>query len=303
MARTQTLRAAGCVIAGMALMGFIDNFVKVIAQDIGLWQFHLSRSIFVLVLLVPIALWRGWAVWPKRVWAVLLRSFCVATSMMLYFGALAALPIAQVGAGLFTAPIFVLVLSALVFKTPIGKWRILAVALGFGGVLLLLRPNAEAFSWISIIPVLAGMFYAFGALCTRSFCEGEGTTALLSGFFLVLGLWGAGGVIALWASTATPATHGFFQTGWQPWTTSAAFWTLMQGVISVLAIGLITRAYQIAEASHVAVFEYVFLISAGGWAFILWGEAPDAAGILGIALIVAAGLVIILRSRSEGVQA
>ena len=62
------------------------------------------------------------------------------------FGAVAVLPIAQVGAGLFTAPIFVLIFSALFFGLPIGKWRIIAVGLGFAGVLLLLRPDAGAFS-------------------------------------------------------------------------------------------------------------------------------------------------------------
>ncbi len=301
MAASRTTQAALFAVTGMALMGFIDNFVRVVAQDIGLWQFHFARSCFVLALLVPLALVLGWQVRPVRVGAVAVRSFFIATAMVLYFGALAVLPIAQVGAGLFTAPIFVLVFSALFFGLPVGKWRVIAVGLVFAGVLVMLRPEAGAFSAFSLIPVLAGALYGFGAICTRQYCEGEGTIALLAGFFFVLGVWGALGVVwfAVAGDVTDPAVDGFFGTGWQVWTFSAVFWTGAQGLVSLVAIGLITRAYQMAEASRVAVFEYSFLISAGFWSYVLWGELPDLIGLAGIALIICAGVVIILRSGQE----
>lgn len=285
--------------AGMALLGFIDNFVKLMAADIGLWQFHFARSAMVLGVFVPLALILGWRVRPLRAGAVAFRSFFTATAMVFYFAAVAVLPIAQVGAGLFTAPIFVLLISAVFYGLPVGRWRIFAVGLGFAGVLLLLRPDAGDMQLMSFVPVLAGLFYGYGAVCTRVYCEGETTATLVTGFFLVLGIWGALGLVYFWATGGIthPSTDGFFGSGWQPWTANALFWTVAQGVVSLLGLGCITRAYQIAEASRVAVFEYAFLISAGFWAFVLWGEAPDAIGVLGIALIVAAGVVIILRSR------
>ncbi|WP_298293231.1 DMT family transporter [uncultured Litoreibacter sp.] len=301
MAASRTTQAALFSVTGMALIGFIDNFVRVMAQDIGLWQFHLARSSFVLAMMVPLALAMGWQVRPLRFWAVAVRSFFIATSMVLYFGAVAVLPIAQVGAGLFTAPIFILVFSALFFGLSVGKWRIFAVMLGFAGVLVLLRPEAGAFSAFSLIPVLAGALYGFGSVCTRQYCEGEGTIALLTGFFVVLGLWGALGLIwfAATGQVTDPARDGFFGTGWQPWVAASVFWTAAQGIVSVVAIGCITRAYQIGEASRVAVFEYSFLIFAGFWSYILFNELPDVLGLLGIALIIAAGVVIILRSGQE----
>ena len=301
MTRPPTLQAAIFAVTGMALLGFIDNFVKLLAQEVGLWQFHLARSAMVLALLVPVALLLGWRVRPRRWGAVAFRSFCVATAMILYFGAVAVLPIAQVGAGLFTAPIFVLVISALFYGMQIGPTRKLAVALGFGGVLLLLRPDAGNFTAFSLIPVLAGLFYGYGAVCTRVYCEGESTATLVIGFFAVLGLWGLLGVAYFWASGAVtdPKLDGFFGTGWQPWTQTGLVVTVAQGVVSLAGIACLTRAYQIGEASRVAVFEYAFLISAGGWAYILWGEAPDLIGILGMGLIVLAGVVILMRSDTS----
>ncbi len=296
---SKTAQAALCAVAGMALLGFIDNFVKIMAQDIGLWQFHFARSVSVLSILGILALILGWKVRPKRVWAVTMRSFFVASAMIFYFGAVAALPIAQVGAGLFTAPIFVLIISAAFYGVAIGPWRILAVALGFLGVLLLLRPDAEAFNWITAIPIFAGLLYGYGAVCTRMYCVEEDTITLVIGFFAVLGLWGAGGLVwfAISGAATDPVADGFFGTGWQAWTRASVFWTVAQGLVSLVGLGLITRAYLLADASHVAVFEYSFLISAGFWSYVLWGEVPDLIGLIGIVLIIAAGAVIILRTR------
>ena len=93
-----------------------------------------------------------------------------------------------------------------------------------------------------------------------------------------------------------PLAPAFFGTGWQPMTARAMWWILAQAVFSLIGVGLITRAYQLAEASFVAVFEYSFLISAGVWAYVLWGDLPDAIALIGIGCVIAAGVVIILRS-------
>jgi len=299
MGQTQTVRAAMLAVLGMALMGFIDNFVRLITSDIGLWQFHLCRALLVLSLLVPLALCRGWPLRPLRLWAVALRSFFIATSMLFYFASLAVLPIAQAAAGVFTSPIFVLLISALVFGARIGPWRIFAVCIGFCGVLLMLRPDTSAFSWVTLVPVAAGLFYALSAVSTKAFCDGESTAVLVGGFFSVIGLFGLLGLGWFWITGAVtdPAVDGFFASGWQAFTPVSIWVVIGQAVVSLGAIGLITRAYQMAEASHVAVFEYAFLISAGFWSYVLWGELPDLIGVLGICLIIAAGVTIILRTR------
>jgi drug/metabolite transporter (DMT)-like permease len=60
---------------------------------------------------------------------------------------------------------------------------------------------------------------------------------------------------------------------------------------SLAAVGLVTRGYQFAATSTLAVFEYSFLISASLWAFALRGETLAAPGALGIALIIASGVI------------
>lgn len=295
---TSTLHAALFAMGGMSMLGFIDNFVARMAQDIGVWQFHGVRSVLVLAVLVPLALWMGWDVKPKRFWAIVVRSFLTSTAMILYFGSLAALPIAEVAAGLFTSPIWVLILSWVLLKQRIGPVRILAVAIGFTGVLMILRPDAAGMSLASLVPLAAGLFWACGALATRTICEQEGASALLVGFFAGLGVWGLAGLgyFAALGIETEPVRDGFFGTGWQPFTRYATIVLLAQSVLGMVGVGMLTRAYQLTEASHVAVFEYAFLVSAGFWAYMLFGDVPDPLALIGIGLIAVAGMLIVLRS-------
>lgn len=281
----------------MVILPFIDSFVPIIARDIGLWQFQSVRSAMVLALFLPLALVLGWRLRPVSWVAVAGRSFCVALAMILYFGAIASLPVAQAAAGLLTSPIFVLLISWGAFGAPIGWWRVLAVALGFVGVLLMLRPGGgAAMSWINVIPVGAGFLYAMGAVATRQYCADESEATLVAGFFAAIGLCGAVGLLVLWGVETQPARDGFFGTGWQAWTGPAFWLTVAQAAVSVIGLVALFRAYLLAEASHVAVFEYTFLIAAGLWGYLLWGQVPDALAFVGMACIICAGVVIIKRS-------
>jgi drug/metabolite transporter (DMT)-like permease len=291
--------AAGLILLAMAIIGFIDNFVRVIAEDAGLWQFHAVRSAMVLPVIALAAWGFGWRIAPVRLWAVAVRSALIGTSVLLYFGAVAILPIATAGAGLFTSPIFVLLITLVLFGGGIGPWRALAVAVGFAGVLLVLRPGGAAFTPVAALPVLAGALYAAGSIATRRLCAQESPHCLTFGFFAVIGLYGVLGLVVLSVTGlgGTPETASFFGTGWQPMTSRFLGLTALQAGGSLVAVACLVRAYQIADPSYVAVFEYSFLIFAGFWAYLLWAEVPGVVSALGIGAIVVAGCVIILRGR------
>ncbi|MGG7643757.1 DMT family transporter [Rhodovulum sp. YNF3179] len=293
------LLAALHILGAVTLLGLVDNTVRLIAAEAGLWQFHLTRSAMVAVVLAAGAAALGWRLRPRRWRPVLWRSVFLSGAMVLYFAALAMMPIAEVGAGLFTAPIFVLLISVFAFGRRIGRWRVLAVAVGFAGVLLVLRPQAGGFSALTLLPVAAGFLYALQALVTRRHCASESTMCLQAGFFAGLAVWAVLGLAVVHLVLPAPGT-AFFDRGWVPATPAFLFWTGVQAVGSLLALGLLTRGYQLADPSYLAVFEYVFLVSAGGWAWVLWGEVLPPTAYLGIALIAVAGIVIGLRSRDPG---
>ncbi|MEM9474504.1 MAG: DMT family transporter [Pseudomonadota bacterium] len=297
MSPARPIAAALSILAAMLLIGFIDNFVVNIAEDAGLWQFHLTRSVMAVPLIVALA-WLGiGTLRVARWWAVAARSLAISAAMVLYFGSLAFLPISEAVAGLFTAPLFVLLVSTLALRERVGAVRILAALVGFAGVVMVLRPDAGAVTLATLAPVGAGFLYALGAIATRRWCATESATALLAAFFTALGIWGALGVAVLAAFPAAGEAPGFILRGWEAPTPAFLGWTVMQAVGSIIAVGLITRSYQMADTAFVSVFEYSLLVFVAVWAWVLRGETVDSWAMLGIGLIIGSGCVLALRGR------
>ncbi len=281
------------ILIGMAIIGCIDNLIRFVAEEAGLFQFHLLRTLIALPILAVIALVAGGSFSPHRWSAVLARTGFLVTSMMLYFGALPVLPIAQVGAGMFTAPIWVLIFSAVFFGHGIGPRRILAVGVGFAGVLIMLRPDVGGLSPLALMPLAAGAFYGMATLSTREWCAGERTLTLLMAFFVGMGIVGLLGTVAI--AIVGPESDGFLARGWSPISGRLMGLVVIQAVFSIIAVGLLTRAYQSAETSLLTVFEYSFLGFATFWGWVLWGEALEPRDFAGLGLITLAGLIVALR--------
>ena len=288
--------AAVSVLGGMATLGLTDNFVPFISERGSLWQFHFVRSLMAVAILGAVVALGFGSLRPKRPWAVLGRSLFQGGAMLIYFGCLSVLPIGVVVAGLFTSPLFVVLISVLFQDKQVGPYRWCAVGIGFAGALLVIRPDPSALDWVAFAPILAGLLYAVGAVATRAWCEGESTLTLSAGFFGVLGVFGLIGM-ALIPGTGAPEGHaGFVLRSWGPLDAPMLFWFAVQAVGSLIGIALIVRGYLIGEASHVAVFEYSLLVFASFWAWMLWGQAVPPLALAGMALIACAGSIIALRS-------
>ena len=290
--------AAFTMLAAMLVIGCIDNFISLIARDAGLWQFQVLRSAMGLPLIILVSFLGFGTLWALRLWAVALRSFFVAFAMLFYFGSLAFMPLAQALAGLFTSPIFILLITAFILREPVGPARIWAVFIGFIGILLVLDSDWSTLSWISFLPVVGGLFYAMGAVATRQLCEGESTLSMLAMLFLIQAIIGALALAVLgqFEFTVPEGAAGFIQRGWVWPVTAALPFILLQAVGSVLGVGLIIRAYQIGTASYVAIYEYSVFNSGPFFAWMLFGQTVTALQAGGIILIAAAGIVIALRS-------
>ncbi|KIN70838.1 putative transporter, DME family, DMT superfamily protein [Sulfitobacter noctilucae] len=287
--------AAASVLAGMFTLGLTDNFVPYISERGSLWQFHLVRSVMAFVVLGCVVLLGYGSFRARRPIAVAGRSLFQAGAMLIYFGCLSVLPIGVVVAGLFTAPLFVVLITVLVQRQRVGPFRWGAVVAGFIGALMVIRPDPAALDPVAFLPILAGLLYAIGAVATRTWCEGESTLTLTAGFFGMLGVFGLIGVFVV--SGDAPAGHsGFVLRSWGPLDAAMLFWFAVQAVGSLIGIALIFRGYQMGEASRVAVFEYSLLVFASFWAWVLWGQGVPPLGLAGMGLIAAAGAGIAIRS-------
>lgn len=286
-------RAALSILAGMAALGLSDNLTLYITEDGSLWQFHLLRSLFALLVLSVIATAGIGSLRPARLWAVAARSVIQGIAMLIYFGCLAILPVGLVVAGFFTSPLFVALIAAVFQGKRITRLHTLAIILGFAGALMVIRPDPGNLNWVAFLPIVAGLFYAIGAVATRAWCEGEATMALSGGFFVVLLMMGAVGSLVFpgYGSGA----DGWAARGWMPLDAEMLFWVAVQAVGTLIGILFIFRGYQIGEASSVAIFEFSLLIFASAWAWYLWGQAVTPLALLGMALIILSGTVVALR--------
>ncbi len=299
---SRTFHGGLLIVGSMAVIGLIDNLIPIIAAEAGLWQFHVFRSFLCIPAVMLLVLARGRSLIPIQPGILFVRSAALSGSMLLYFGSLALMPAAEAGAGLFTAPIFVLLFSAVFFGIRIGVWRIAAVLAGFGGVLLVLRPDLSDPDAASLFPLFAAVLYGIGQLMTRHYCSREDTFVVLLVFYIVIGLCGIAGAVifTVWPAPETwQRAMPFFTKGWIAPTGDFLLWTAVQSIGSLVGVAGLIRGYQIADPTYLGVFEYSFLLFAGLWGWILWRHVPDAISFAGMAAIIASGTAIVLRSRGS----
>ncbi len=296
--------AAALLSASMFLMSFIDTLVRAVSDDITVWQFHLIRALFALpVVAVAAMVFNEGTLRQKRPFWVCFRAVMMAVSMLFFFGSIPMMPMAQATAGLFTAPLFVLSFAALFLGEQVGWRRACAVLVGFTGVLVILQPFQAGIQWLSIMPVIAGAFYAFCVIITRQKCRDESPFALLFANFFAFGLMGLIGAVAL---TVFPVgvdrleAAPFIFGGWS--IPSLEVVGTMAGLAlgAVIGVGGLTRAYQLAESSFLTLFDYTHVIGASIFAYLLWSEVPPPEAIIGVIMIVGAGMYLALRGRQIG---
>ena len=283
------------MVTGMAIVGIIDNFMKFIAVEISLWQFHFMRSMIAVPVVVIFGLMAGWDLKPCRLWPVLARNMFLTGAMFVYFGCLGFFPIAAVAAGLFTAPVLVMFIDAIWSRRSIGPIRLVTAFVGFIGTILVLKPDVGGLGWANLIPVSAGLMYAIGNVATRKWCEGESAVALLWSYMFLMLVFGGFGVIYLYFNPGDPGSY--LTRGWV-WPSATVWgWIWLQAVFSLVGIGFIMKAYLIGEVTYVSVFEYSMLIFASITAYVLFGDRVGLLGFAGIGLIIITGIVISLRSK------
>jgi drug/metabolite transporter (DMT)-like permease len=295
-----TRSGVALITGSVFLVSASDALIKLGSANFTVWQLYFARSSIAIVLLL---LWLGFSRSTSLRRAVtcdrwmLMRSASLTLMWIAFYAALPYISLSLAALALYTTPLFIALLSALVLREPVSGTRWLAITLGFVGVLVILRPTGDSFSFMTLLPVLAAMFYAVAAVLTRARCSGH--SALLLALNLNLCLWLVGALVLLgYRMFGTPqpsSTSSFLAMHWV--VMGPTQWLLM-GVLAVLMVLMsagVAKAYQIGPSAVVGAFDYSYLLFAMFWGFALFNEVPDATVVLGMCLIAASG-VWVLRS-------
>ncbi|MES1924208.1 DMT family transporter [Salinisphaera sp. T31B1] len=295
--RRPLLGGVGYIVLAAFALALGDGLIKIVGAHLSVWQLVFLRSLIALpVLVLLIAPKRAVDILPKRWSWVALRSLLLMAMWLAVYIALTGLPMPTVSAALYTAPLWIVLASALVPGRRLARAQIGAVGLGFVGTLLLLGPGMSGTWQLLALPLAGALCYALAAWITATRCEAESPLVLSLGLntaFLLAGIAGLT-VFSLWPAHAAGASAEFVLAAWRP--VAAADWPRMGSIVAGLAALMIVantamaRAYQIGPAPVVAAGDYSYLAFSGLWSLLLFGTPPSFTGVLGIALIVAGGL-------------
>ncbi len=295
-------RGVTLIVGAMFVTSVQDVVFKIFSDALPLGQIFALRAMLAIPLLVALAWAQGirGAVLADalRMWP-LLRSLFMTLMFLSFYSAIPFVNLSVLGAGTYTAPIFVTLLTGFVIGEPVGWRGWIAVLVGFTGVIILLQPGTDAFSPWAVLPVLGAVFYALAHIITRTKCQSYplATMALsLKITMLAAGLI-VSGTMLVWQPDADLArAYPFIFGGWSP--VGVTEW-LVLGLLAVftVVIGMgIAGAYQAATPSLVATFEYSYLVFAAVWDYAVFASPPSAATLAGMVLIIAAGMMA-LKSR------
>src|ERR1700688_1404221 len=224
------------------------------------------------------------AVWRlQRTPLQLLRTMLSPIEVAAYFLATVYLPLADVVTYYLACPIFVTALSAIVLRERVGWRRWSDILIGFCGVLIALRPSSQTVSWPALIALSGSLSFALLMLITRSLRATPDIVLATSQF---------AGTFAL---GALMSPFGWVTPGLGSLGLFAA-----AGCISVGALFCVNRSLKLAPASVVVPYQYSMIVWAVMFGYLVFGDVPQMATILGAAIIIGAGLYIFLRERHLG---
>ena len=228
---------------------------------------------------------RGEAFLPRAAGLTLgIRAGFELVGRLFYTLAIALTPLSSATAILQATPIVVVAGAAVVFGERVGWRRWSAILLGLAGVLVILRPGAEAFTPLSILAVLGMLGFAGRDLATRAAAPAVGWAVLgVYGFLMIVV---AGVVYGVWTGSTFVIPD-----------LSATLRLLVAVLVGVAAYSALTMAMRTGEVSAVTPFRYSRLLFGVALGVLVFGERPDAGVLLGSAIIVASGLYILARGR------
>jgi len=294
------LQAVAIIAAGKLLFAIQDVIIKELSGGYPVHQVLSIRGLAAIpVLLLLLHLRGGLGVLRRhRATLHLVRGTLMLIAFMCFYVALAGTSLITATALFFTAPFFITLLSIPLLGEQVGLRRFAGILLGFIGVLVVLRPSTDSFSYYDLLPILAAFFYACCQLMVRVARMTE-PPALMSLYasvvFVVLG--GISG-FALSLVEVAPDAGASTQFLFREWAMPGGFDLLLltlTGLTSALGFMFSSSAYQREQASRIAPFEYVMIIWVTLLSFLIWSELPDLPTLLGIGLIVGSGVYVIRR--------
>jgi drug/metabolite transporter (DMT)-like permease len=272
------------MVTGILLFSVNDALGKWLVMSYAVAPLLLVRGTTSFLLIAPL-MWRQGSAplrQAPRPALQLLRVLFAIVDIACFYWAVRSMPLADVITYYLAGPIYVAAMAALFLGERIDARQWLAIAAGFAGVVIALRPTSGAFSWPALIALVGSLSFGLLMITTR-FLRGTSDTVLIAGqtFGTILA-----GLVALPLGWATPALRDI------------GLMALL-GVVGTTAQFCLIRSLKLAPASVVVPYQYMMIVWAVVFGYLLFGDTPNLAMLVGATIIIAAGLYIFVREQGR----
>ena len=279
---SSTLSGILFMLAAMTIFSLVNVFSKMMVASYPPAQLFFIRGFGAIASLMPFLARDNFAAVRNvpRPGLQALRMMLSVSDGMLFFTAIKYIPLADATTCYLAAPIFVTAFSAIFLREHVGWRRWSAVAAGFAGVLIALRPSGAAVSWPALIALAGCLCQSMFMVVTRFV---RGTSSIFLATAQVVGSFMFGGLVSAFI---------FVQPTW-----ILVVALLISGVVNVAAVLCLNRALFLAPASVVAPFQYTMIVWAIVLGFLAFGDVPSLNTMLGAGIVACAGMYIFVREQ------
>jgi drug/metabolite transporter (DMT)-like permease len=292
----QPLRGIALKIMSVAVFMAMATIVKSVADEVPPGQTVFFRSLFAAPVIVV------WLIWLRELpgglqardpMGHLWRGLVGVTAMGLGFAGLGLLPLPEVTAIGYAAPLLTVIFAAMFLGEEVRAFRLTAVAMGLVGVMIVLSPRLTLTEGLGSVQALgatltlmSAVFAALAQVQVRKLIATEGTAAIVFWFSITAACFSL--VTLPW--------------GWVVPRPGTLALLILCGVLGGIGQILLTASYRHAPASVIAPFEYVSMILALAVGYAVFDEVPTWTMLGGAAIIISAGVLIIWRERQLGIE-
>ena len=261
-----------------------DVLVKGLSSAYPIWEVIFFRALSGFIISVVLVFVFGWqTLKTKKPLGHAIRAFSAVACVVFYFFGLKYLMLSENVAIVHSAPILATLLAIPILGEKLGLHRIVAVVLGFIGVLIIVKPGSDLFKIESLFPLAAAFFMAVGYLATRFLMSTESSVAIIFYYSLAL----------LFTSLIFFPNH---------FVMPSLFYLIpliSLGVMGSLGHYFIAQSAKNAEVVVITPFEYTSFIFLGVMGYLFYNEIPSASVLLGMVLIVLSGIYIVYREQQK----
>lgn len=279
--------ARGALYMNIAMLAFTlnDTSMKAVTLTMPLWQAITLRGALTTIALVVIGMvMGGLRLVPKGRDRVVLLTRTVAElgATVLFLVALTHMPLANLSAIMQSLPLAVTLVAALVLGEKVGWRRMLAIAIGFVGVMIIIRPGTAGFDRWALMGLGSVACVVVRDLSTRQLSR-EVPSA----------------TVAIWASSSVMVMGliGVAFDGWRPVTGTEGLWILAASANLIVGYMFVIMVMRVGDISFVAPFRYMALFWAILLGWLLFDTLPDRWTVIGAAIVVAMGIFAFWRER------